>query len=76
MSRNASFVSEAENFKLDVTVISLFVNKTSLCSKMNTEAGTHARYQVQAQANRALSWERGISLCFAFSVFAGEKGWE
>lgn len=39
-SRHAGFVSEAENFKLVVMVISLFVNKTSLCSKMNTEAGT------------------------------------
>lgn len=38
MSGNVGFVSEAENFKLS---ISLFVNKTySCCKKSTTEAGT------------------------------------
>lgn len=39
MSGNVGFVSEAENFKL---AISLFVNKIYSCCKMDTEAGTES----------------------------------
>lgn len=42
-------MSEAENFKLDVMIISVYVNKTPLCSTMNTEAGTQGTGHMHKQ---------------------------
>lgn len=71
MSGNVGFVSEAENFKLG---ISLFVNKTYSCCKMSTTEA--AQKGLGANTSKALSWAGGMRLCFAFSIFVGGKGWQ